>query len=100
MDVLLNTIAEPVEAFLDFVQTLHRLLGDWVRILPYHSQCVLPAEAETNLTRFNHLVRITPPPSTEAGDNCRGCGRPCSASPRLQVWSNPRAFFPRTRSNR
>ena len=71
VDVLLNTIAEPVEAFLpDFVQTLHRLLGDWVQeFLPYHSQCVLPAEVETNLTRFNHLVRITSqPPPTEAGE--------------------------------
>ena len=71
VDVLLNTIAEPVVALLpDFIEELQRRLGDWVQtFLPYHANCIAPAEATTSLTRFNHLVRVTSQPlPTEAGE--------------------------------
>ena len=64
VDVLLDTIAEPVAALLpDFASVLHQRLSGWVQeFLPYHAQCVAPAETETQLTRFNHLVRLTTQP--------------------------------------
>ena len=60
VDVLLNTIAEPVEALLpDFITQFHQHLGAWVQeFLVYRPQCVEPAEIETTLTRFNHLTRL------------------------------------------
>ena len=61
VEVLLNTIAEPVADMLPaFVEAFHLRLTDWVQtFLPYHAQCIAPAEGTTSLTRFNHLVRIT-----------------------------------------
>ncbi|MGB0313660.1 MAG: UvrD-helicase domain-containing protein, partial [Poseidonia sp.] len=60
VDVLLNTIAEPVVELLpEFIVEFQRRLGDWVQtFLPYHANCIAPAEATTSLTRFNHLVRV------------------------------------------
>jgi len=60
IDVLLNTIAEPVESLLDaFLTTFHQHLNAWVQeFLAYRTQCVEPAETETALTRFNHLTRL------------------------------------------
>ena len=70
VEVLLNTIAEPVADMLPaFVEAFHLHLTDWVQtFLPYHAQCIAPAEGTTSLTRFNHLVRITsqPPPTDPA----------------------------------
>ena len=61
IDVLLNTIAEPVEGMLsEFIVQFHQHLNAWVQhFLMYRTQCVEPAEAETTLTRFNHLTRLT-----------------------------------------
>ena len=60
VDVLLNTIAEPVEGLLDdFIVQFHQRLNAWVQeFLLYRPQCVEPAEADTDLTRFNHLTRL------------------------------------------
>lgn len=60
VDVLLNTIAEPVEPVLgDFLVEFHQHLNAWVQhFLMYRAQCVEPAEADTHLTRFNHLTRL------------------------------------------
>ncbi|MEC7988901.1 MAG: UvrD-helicase domain-containing protein, partial [Candidatus Thermoplasmatota archaeon] len=70
VEVLLNTIVEPVVDMLPaFVEAFHLRLTDWVQtFLPYHAQCIAPAEGTTSLTRFNHLVRITsqPPPTDPA----------------------------------
>jgi len=70
VDVLLNTIAEPVADVLPaFVPALANALADWVgEFLPYRNACVIPAEEETSLTRFNHLVRLVSEPlPTEPG---------------------------------
>lgn len=60
IQVLLNTIAEPVEDVLeDFLVPFHHDLNAWVQeFLLYRTQCVEPAEADTHLTRFNHLTRL------------------------------------------
>ncbi len=71
VEVLMNTIAEPVESMLPaFTASLHQSLSDWVQeFLPYHAQCVVPAEETTTLTRFNHLVRLTTEPlPTQPGE--------------------------------
>ena len=71
VSVLLNTIAEPVVDLLsDFIEELQRRLRDWVQtFLPYHANCIAPAEDTTTLTRFNHLVRVTSQPlPTEPGE--------------------------------
>ena len=98
VDVLLNTIAEPVTTLLpDFIEELQRRLGDWVQnFLPYHANCIAPAEATTSLTRFNHLVRVTSQPlPPRPASNFRGFGRPCSASLRPGLVKPSCTFFPR-----
>jgi ATP-dependent exoDNAse (exonuclease V) beta subunit len=69
--VLLNTIAEPVAdilpAFMEDVST--RVLAWLDEFAPYHMVCVHPAEAETHLTRYNHLRRLlTGPRPTQPGE--------------------------------
>ena len=71
VEVLLNTIAEPVEDLLPgFTLNLHSYLTAWVQeFLPYRAQCIAPAEAEEPLTRFNHLTRLMSQPlPTQPGE--------------------------------
>ena len=71
VEVLLNTIAEPVEGLLpDFTANLHMYLTAWIQeFLPYRAQCIAPAEAEEPLTRFNHLTRLmSQPVPTQPGE--------------------------------
>ena len=71
VEVLLNTIAEPVEGLLpDFTANLHMYLTAWLQeFLPYRAQCIAPAEAEEPLTRFNHLTRLmSQPVPTQPGE--------------------------------
>jgi len=70
--VLLDLIAEPVRNELQgHLSALHADLRDWVDLfLQHHERCVAPAEGDTHLTRFNHLVRMAHgdlPESTGAG---------------------------------
>ena len=100
VDVLLNTIAEPVVALLpDFIEELQRRLGDWVQtFLPYHANCIAPAEATTSLTRFNHLVRVTSQPlPTEAGEQLSWVWKALLGIATASVWSNRHARFPKGR---
>ena len=69
--VLLNTIAAPVADILpDFVVEVAQRLRAWSdEFIPSANYCLHPAEAETHLTRFNHLRRqITQPLPTDAGE--------------------------------
>ena len=99
VEVLMDTIAEPVRPLLgEFTRTLHDRLLDWVQsFLPYRTQCIVPAEAETTLTRFNHLTRLTssPPPET-AGEQLSWIWKAllgiATASTLLKT---PCSFFPR-----
>ena len=99
VDVLLNTIAEPVETVLpDFVAVLHQRLSGWVQeFLPYHAQCVVPAEADTQLTRFNHLVRLTTQPlPTQTGEQLSWVWKAMLAIATASVLVKPVCtFFPR-----
>ena len=58
--VLLDLIAEPVRNDLhDHLHALHADLRAWVDLfLQHHDRCVAPAETDSHLTRFNHLVRM------------------------------------------
>ncbi len=62
--ILLDMIAEPVADELPtFVTTLAQGLSGWTsEFLPYAASCLHPAEADTELTRFNHLVRTLSEP--------------------------------------
>lgn len=62
--ILLDMIAEPVAQQLPgFVTTLAEELIGWTsEFLPYAASCLHPAEADTELTRFNHLVRTLSEP--------------------------------------
>ena len=59
IEVLLDTIATPVAGILEeFVNELRQRLLAWTDVfMPYHHQCISPAETDTHLTRFNHLRR-------------------------------------------
>lgn len=62
--LLLDLIAEPVVGdIVPFVQQLHGDLVAWTNLfLHHHPNCVMPAETDTHLTRFNHLVRMAQAP--------------------------------------
>ena len=99
VDVLLNTIAEPVAHLLPtFVSNLHHELSAWVEVfLPHRLHCIQPAEDETTLTRFNHLTRLASlPPPTQAGESLAWVWKVMLGIATASGLSKPKCtFFPR-----
>ena len=97
--LLLDLIAEPVaDDVVPFVEELHATLGTWKDLfLAHHANCVAPSEAETHLTRFNHLVRMAQAPCPhQPGDALRWAWSLMMAlASSSGLDRRPTSFFPR-----